>query len=77
MKKTENGHLFYRDMMSVVYTEETVAKLNESWTEEKQKIVLEMMLFLSKDGKADVNIRSLETILENNDISNRDLFLQL
>jgi hypothetical protein len=24
-----------------------------------------------------VNIRSLETIMENNDVSNRDLFLQL
>jgi hypothetical protein len=77
MKKTENGHLFYRDMMSVVYTDDTVLKLREAWTEEKQKIVLEMMLFLSKDDKADVNIRSLETILENNDVSNRDLFLQL
>ena len=77
MKKTENGHLFYRDMMSVVYTDDTVLKLKEAWTEEKQKIVLEMMLFLSKDDKADVNIRSLETILENNDVSNRDLFLQL
>jgi hypothetical protein len=64
-------------MMSVVYTDDTVLKLKEAWTEEKQKIVLEMMLFLSKDDKADVNIRSLETILENNDVSNRDLFLQL
>jgi hypothetical protein len=64
-------------MMSVVYTDDTVLKLKEAWTEEKQKIVLEMMLFLSKDDKADVNIRSLETIMENNDVSNRDLFLQL
>jgi hypothetical protein len=64
-------------MMSVVYTDDTVLKLKQAWTEEKQKIVLEMMLFLSKDDKADVNIRSLETILENNDVSNRDLFLQL
>jgi hypothetical protein len=64
-------------MMSVVYTDETVQKLKDGWTEEKQKIVLEMMLFLSKDGNADVNIRSLETIMENNDVSNRDLFLQL
>jgi hypothetical protein len=77
MKKTENGHLFYRDMMSVVYTDETVKKLNDAWTEEKQKIVLEMMLFLSKDEKAEVNIRSLETIMENNDVTNHDLFLQL
>ncbi len=77
MKKTENGHLFYRDMMSVVYTDETVRKLKEAWTEEKQKIVLEMMVFLSKDEKADVNIRSLETIMDNNDVTNHDLFLQL
>jgi hypothetical protein len=64
-------------MMSVVYTDETVLKLKEGWTEDKQKIVLEMMLFLSKDDKADVNIRSLETIMDNNDVSNRDLFLEL
>jgi hypothetical protein len=64
-------------MMSVVYTDETVRKLKDAWTEEKQKIVLEMMVFLSKDEKADVNIRSLETIMDNNDVTNHDLFLQL
>jgi len=77
IQKTENRRLFYKDTMSDVYTEETVKRLNQGWTEEKIKIVLELIHFLSQDQKADVNIVSLETLMDNNDVSSQEIFLMI
>jgi hypothetical protein len=63
--------------MSDVYTDETVKRLNQGWTEEKIKIVLELITFLSQDQKADINIVSLETLMDNNDTSNQEIFLMI
>jgi hypothetical protein len=63
--------------MSDIYTEETVKRMNQGWTEEKIKIVLELITFLSQDQKADVNIISLETLMTNNDVSSHDIFLAI
>jgi hypothetical protein len=77
IQKTENQRLFYKDTMSDIYTEETVKRMNQGWTEEKIKIVLELITFLSQDQKADVNIISLETLMSNNDVSSHDIFLAI
>jgi hypothetical protein len=77
IQKTENNHLFYRDTLSDLYTEDTVTRLNQYWSEDKLKIVLDMILFLSQDQKAECNIKSLETLMENNDVSCRETFLTL
>jgi hypothetical protein len=63
--------------MSDIYTEETVKRMNQGWTEEKIKIVLDLITFLSQDQKADVNIVSLETLMENNDASSHEIFLMI
>jgi hypothetical protein len=63
--------------MSDVYTEETVKRLGQSWPEEKIKIVLELITFLAQDQKADVNIVSLETLMDNNDVSSQEIFLMI
>jgi hypothetical protein len=75
LQKTENKHLFYRDSLSDLYTVEMVKRMNSIWSEDKLKIVLDMLLFLSKDQKADCNIKSLETLMENNDLICREAFL--
>lgn len=77
IQKTENQRLFYKDTMSDIYTEETVKRMNQGWTEDKIKIVLELITFLSQDQKADVNIVSLETLMANNDVSSHDIFLAI
>ena len=73
----ENDKLFYRDTLSDLYTTETVKRLNQGWTEEKKKIVLDMIGFLSQDQKAESNMKSLETFIENNDRSCTESFLLL
>lgn len=40
----------------------------------KIKIVLELITFLSQDQKADINIVSLETLMDNNDVSSQEIF---
>ena len=77
LQKTENKHLFYKDTFSDLYTPEMVKRMNSIWSEDKLKIVLDMVLFLSKDQKAECNIKSLETLMDNNDLICRDTFLNL
>jgi hypothetical protein len=75
INQIENDKLFYRDTLSDLYTIETVKRLNQGWTEEKKKVVLDMIGFLSQDEKADSNMKSLETFIENNDRSCTEPFL--
>lgn len=75
IQKTENQRLFYKDTISDIYTDETVKRLDQGWTEEKIKVVLDLISFLAQDQKADVNIISLDTLIKNNDISNQEIFL--
>jgi len=77
LQKTENKHLFYKDTLSDLYTAEIVKRMNSVWTEDKLKIVLDMVQFLSKDQKAECNIKSLETLIENNDLTCRETFLAI
>lgn len=77
VQRTQNKHLFYKDNLSDLYTVETVTKLNQGWSDEKIKIVLEIISFLSQDQKAEHNIKSLESLMENNDVSFREIFLTL
>jgi hypothetical protein len=51
--------------------------MNATWTDDKLKIVLDMITFLSKDQKAECNIKSLETLMDNNDIACRESFLSV
>jgi len=77
IQKTENSRLFYKDTMSDVYTEETMKRLQQGWPDEKIKIVLDLIAFLSQDQKADLNIVSLETLMDNNDVSSHEIFLMI
>ncbi len=77
IQRTQNSHLFYRDNLSALYTPELVSHFRQGWSEEKIKIVLDMITFLAQDQKAEANIKSLESLMENNDVSFRELFLSV
>jgi hypothetical protein len=62
-----NDNLFYKDSMSCLYTKEIIDKLNEQWTDEKIKITLDLITFLTRDLMAMNNVKSLENIMENID----------
>jgi hypothetical protein len=50
-----------------MYTKELVDELNTLWTQEKIKVILDLITFLTNDKSASNNVKSLENIMENND----------
>ena len=48
-------------------TKELTDSLNAQWSQEKIKVVLDLISFLTNDEMAANNVKSLETIMENND----------
>ena len=59
-----NDELFRKDNMSSFYTNEMLDKLTKIWTQEKIAIVLNITNFLLNDDGAQMNVRSLETIID-------------
>jgi hypothetical protein len=77
IQRTQNARLFHKDNLSDLYTPDLIRHFQQGWTEDKIKIVLDIVAFLAQDQKAESNIRSLETLMENNDLFFRELFLTL
>lgn len=59
-----NETIFYKDGMTSLYTKEVTTKLNEQWTDEKIKVILDLITFLTRDTMAMSNVKSLENIME-------------
>jgi len=66
-----NDTIFYKDGMTSLYTTEIIISLNEQWSDEKIKLVLDIISFLMKDSLASNNVKSLENIMENIDNSTK------
>jgi len=64
---TYNEGLFKKDHMTAFYNDEILLKVNGIWSQEKIKIVLNIINFLINDENALSNVKSLETIMENID----------
>ena len=59
--------------MSLLYTKEVVEKLNSQWSQEKIKIILDLISFLTNDKMALNNVKSLENIMDNIDIETQEI----
>ena len=68
-----NETIFRKDSMSSLYTKEITAKLNTQWTQEKIKIILDLISFLNNDKMATNNVKSLENIMDNIDIETQEI----
>jgi len=66
--------LFRKDSLTSLYTTSLVAELNAQWTDERMKVVLDLVGFLSNDSMAALNVKSLENIMETIDTQTRDIF---
>jgi hypothetical protein len=63
-----NETIFHKDGMSSLYTKDLIDQLVNYWTQENIKVVLDLIAFLTNDKSASSNVKSLENIMENNDI---------
>lgn len=69
-----NDSIFYKDSITSYYTKELLEKLNELWSQEKIKVILDLITFLTSDTMASNNVKSLETIMDNNDKNTQLIF---
>ena len=68
-----NDSIFFKDSLACFYSQEIIDSLNEQWTEEKIKVILDLISFLTNDSMASNNVKSLETIMENNDVNSKKI----
>jgi hypothetical protein len=62
-----NDSIFYKDTLTSLYTKELNESLNNQWSTEKIKVILDLISFLTNDVMASNNVKTLETIMENTD----------
>lgn len=62
-----NDNIFQKDNMTNLYSKELVNNLNTLWTQERIKVILDLIIFLLNDKSASENVKSLENIMDNND----------
>ena len=72
-----NDNIFYKDGMTVYYTQEIVNQLTEQWTQEKIKVILDLITFLTNDVVASNSVKPLETIMENIDLNTQKIFIHI
>ena len=68
-----NDKSFYKDGMTPLYGQEIVQSLHAQWTQEKIKIILNLIEFLNGDTMAVDNVKSLENIIDNIDKSTQKI----
>ena len=67
VEQVYNDTIFHKDSLTSMYTKDLVEELNILWTQEKIKVILDLISFLTNDKSASNNVKSLENIMENND----------
>ena len=72
-----NDSIFYKDALTSLYTTELIDSLNEQWTTEKVKVILDLISFLTNDTMASNNVKTLETIMENTDPNSQKIVCKL
>jgi hypothetical protein len=68
-----NDNIFHKDSMTSLYTKELMEELTKKWTQEKIKIVLDLIGFLTNDTMAKNNVKSLENIMDNIDKESHEI----
>ena len=68
VEQVYNETIFHKDGLTSMYIKELVEELNNLWTQEKIKVILDLITFLTNDKSASNNVKSLENIMENNDV---------
>ncbi len=61
------------DATTCFYTDVLVTSLNHLWSDTRINVVLDLIAYLNQTAMAEQNVRSLETIMDNNDLLFRDI----
>ena len=67
LEKKNDSTLFRKDHITACYTNELQQKWRTIWTQDKLKIILNMITYLSTNNNAETEVKSLETIMDSVD----------
>ena len=76
VEQVYNETIFHKDGLTSMYNKELVEELNNLWTQEKIKVILDLITFLTNDKSASNNVKSLENIMDNNDTETQQILLR-
>lgn len=71
-----NENMFVKDNLTCYYTQSVSETLNKQWTDEKIKVILDIISFLGKNDNPN-NVKSLETIMEDIDKNTENIINQI
>jgi hypothetical protein len=77
IQQTYNDSMFIKDGFTAYYTTEINQSFNSEWTEEKIKVVLDLIAFLLKNNDNSNNVKSLETIMDGIDKNTQKTILEI
>jgi accessory colonization factor AcfC len=69
--------MFVKDSFTTYYTCNIIETLNKQWSEEKIKVVLDIIAFLLKYSDNPNNVKSLETIMDSIDANTQVIISEL
>ena len=72
-----NESMFIKDSFTNYYTNNIIETLNKQWTDEKIKVVLDLISFLLKYNDNPNNIKSLENIMESIDTNTNKIIIDI
>lgn len=72
INQTYNESMFAKDNFTGYYNAQIVELLNKQWTDEKIKVILDLITFLIKHDDPN-NVKSLETIMDSIDINTQTI----
>ena len=72
-----NESMFIKDGFTCYYTQDVCDSLNKQWTQEKIKVVLDLITFLLKCNDNPSNVKSLETIIDGIDINTQIIISEI
>jgi hypothetical protein len=77
IEQTYMKNIFIKDSFTTYYTSNIIETLNNQWTEEKIKVVLDIIAFLLKYSDNPNNVKSLETIMDSIDANTQVIISEL
>jgi len=77
IQQTYNENMFVKDNFTNYYTSNVIDTLHKQWTDEKIKVVLDIIAFLLKYSDNPNNVKSLETIMDSIDANTQVIICEV
>jgi len=77
IQQSYNENMFVKDNFTNYYTPNVIETLHKQWTDEKIKVVLDIIAFLLKYSDNPNNVKSLETIMDSIDANTQVIISQI